>query len=282
MWALLPAFRAVAETEHLPTAARALDLVPSSLSRAIRQLEEALGAELFDHTGKSLVLNEHGRVFLAGVRAAMRLVDESVRQVSGDVLSGAATMAIADEVSSSLLGPACAALHQRYPALAVATVGVADPALDSLLLRGGADVAVVTRPIRDAELAVVELTRLRRGAYVSREKLPADNFPYVVVGTRSDPLPDGWPVARPRRIAMWTHCERIALEACLHGHVAIVATDHAAAPYASRLARLPIEDIGDQALYLAFRRPLGVHLRTETLVTAIRESVRSHVEGATP
>ena len=42
VWNWLPAFRAVAETEHLPTASEMLGLTPSALSRAIKQLEDEL------------------------------------------------------------------------------------------------------------------------------------------------------------------------------------------------------------------------------------------------
>ena len=41
IWNWLPAFRAVAETEHLPTASDLLHVTPSALSRTIRLLEQA-------------------------------------------------------------------------------------------------------------------------------------------------------------------------------------------------------------------------------------------------
>ena len=41
IWSWLPAFRAVAEAEHLPTAAHELGIVPSSLSRTVKQIEDA-------------------------------------------------------------------------------------------------------------------------------------------------------------------------------------------------------------------------------------------------
>ncbi|CAN5146019.1 hypothetical protein BH11MYX1_BH11MYX1_29080 [soil metagenome] len=106
VWMHLPAFRAVAETEHLPSAARELDLVPSSLSRSIRHLEEILEVELFDHSNKALVLNEPGRQLLASVRASMRLLDEAVRAMRGEHLAGVVTIATAEEVSASQLAPA--------------------------------------------------------------------------------------------------------------------------------------------------------------------------------
>ena len=281
-WSLLPAFRAVAETEHLPTAARELDLVPSSLSRSIRQLEEIIGVELFDHSGKSLALNDHGRTLLAAVRVAMRHVDEAVRSTSGQELEGNVVLAIVDQLPSSLVGQACTVLRREHPELAVSTLGVAEGEVDSLLLRGVADVAVVTCAERDGELSVVELSALRRGAYVSRKHRHDHERPFVALGSRHAPVPDGWPLGRPRRIAMWAHCERIAIEMCLQGGVAVVATEHAVAMHVDRLERLPITGIADQQLFLAFRRPLGVHARTEAVVTTIVATLReSHGQRVT-
>ena len=42
LWSWLPGFRAVAETQHLPTASKQLHVGASALSRTIRLLEEAL------------------------------------------------------------------------------------------------------------------------------------------------------------------------------------------------------------------------------------------------
>ena len=72
LWDWLPAFRAVAETQHLPTAARAMGVSPSALSRAVGLLEDAVGHPLFERVGRRIVLNEQGARFLGAVRDAMR------------------------------------------------------------------------------------------------------------------------------------------------------------------------------------------------------------------
>ncbi|CAN5710251.1 hypothetical protein BH11MYX2_BH11MYX2_00350 [soil metagenome] len=273
VWMHLPVFRAVAETEHLPTAARELDLVPSSLSRSIRQLEEILGTEVFDHSNKALVLNEQGKQLLASVRAAMRLIDDGVLAVRGDALAGVVTVAIPPQVSSSLLGPACAALYQRHPELGVSTIGILDHAIDSVLLRGGADVAIVTRPERDPSLSITELASLPRAAYVSRTGEIASDPPFVVVGTRAETVADGWPVHRTRTIAMWAHCERVAIEMCLSGALAFVAVARTVDVYRALLHTLPIDDIAALPLYMVSRRPIGAHPRTESVMAALCESL---------
>jgi DNA-binding transcriptional LysR family regulator len=87
-WGWLPAFRAVAETEHLPEAARVLRVAPSALSRSIRLLEDAVGRPLFDRGGGRLRLNDEGRALLAAVRDAMRLVHSGVTAMDGAEFAG--------------------------------------------------------------------------------------------------------------------------------------------------------------------------------------------------
>jgi len=57
-------FHAVAESGSISRVAEQYNISPAALSRSINQLERELGAELFDHEGRSIVLNENGRIFL--------------------------------------------------------------------------------------------------------------------------------------------------------------------------------------------------------------------------
>ena len=67
IWNWLPAFRAVAESQHLPTASKILNVTPGALSRSIRQLEDAVGHELFSRVGRNLVLNTDGARLLVAI-----------------------------------------------------------------------------------------------------------------------------------------------------------------------------------------------------------------------
>ena len=87
-WNWLPAFRAVAETSHLPSASEEFGVSASALSRAIHLLEKNLGIELFQRQGRGLQLNEAGEQFLAVVRDAMRLVDDGLSTIGALDRSG--------------------------------------------------------------------------------------------------------------------------------------------------------------------------------------------------
>ena len=57
-------FQEVAQVGHLTRAAERLNLSQSALSTQIRQLEARLGHDLFERTGRSLVLTEAGKIAL--------------------------------------------------------------------------------------------------------------------------------------------------------------------------------------------------------------------------
>lgn len=78
LWGDLPAFRVVAETQHLPTAAEILGISPPALSKRIAKLESRLGQALFLRSGRRLTLNCFGESFLIEVRNAMRHVDDGI------------------------------------------------------------------------------------------------------------------------------------------------------------------------------------------------------------
>ena len=277
LWSWLPAFRAVAETEHLPSAAKALDVVPSSLSRSIKLLEESVGAALFDHGGKALVLNEAGRRMLDAVRESMRLIDDAVHFARGDEMHGMVSVAVTCDVAPSVLAEACAALHRQHPGLEVAMRIVSDDEGSGLLLRGELDVAVVARLPSDHRVAVTELVTWQRSAYVRREAAAAlrdgERARCIVIGSRHHPLDDGWPGDVPRQIMMWAADERVAPDLCVSTGLVMVAADRAVPPYSDRLAKLPGLRIRPQTLYAAHRSALGTHPRTDALVSALRASL---------
>jgi DNA-binding transcriptional LysR family regulator len=102
LWSWLPAFRAVAETEHLPRAASLLGTSPPALSRTLKLLEKSIGAVLFDKAGTRLVLNARGRRLLVHVREAMRIVDEGL----GDRAERLVRVAVPDGLAAAVLGDA--------------------------------------------------------------------------------------------------------------------------------------------------------------------------------
>src|SRR2546423_13968187 len=83
LWNWLPGFRAVAEHESVNEAAAALHVSASALSRTVKLLESALGADLFVRRGPGLELTQLGTELLAITRDVMRQVDDCISRDEG-------------------------------------------------------------------------------------------------------------------------------------------------------------------------------------------------------
>lgn len=90
-------FLAAAREENLTRAASVLHISQPALSYQIAELEQELGKPLFHRQGKTIALNDDGRLFLSRAQEILALADRTVAEmqedestVSGDIRIGAA------------------------------------------------------------------------------------------------------------------------------------------------------------------------------------------------
>src|SRR5438105_13378578 len=82
-------FVAVAEAENvLRAATQKLHVSQPAVSRQIRDLEDELGVQLFERTGKSVQLPVAGSLFLKAARAVLDRADQAVRNVRAFAQAG--------------------------------------------------------------------------------------------------------------------------------------------------------------------------------------------------
>ena len=79
----LTKFLAIARFENLQNAAAELDTTPSALSKSLKRLEASLNTLLFDRVGKTLRLNDQGRL-LQPKAAQMIALADNTRQALGN------------------------------------------------------------------------------------------------------------------------------------------------------------------------------------------------------
>ena len=80
-------FILTAQLQNMSKAARVLHITQPTLSKSISNLERELGAQLFDRTGKKLVLNEKGRRFLEGAIVSVQELDNATAAAQDELLN---------------------------------------------------------------------------------------------------------------------------------------------------------------------------------------------------
>ncbi|WP_175822387.1 LysR family transcriptional regulator [Burkholderia sp. BCC0419] len=113
----LRCFLAVAEELHFARAAEKLHIEQSPLSRAIKELEEDLGVQLFVRTTRSTRLTRAGKLFLEHVPrifAALQQARDSVRAAANGY-HGQLRIALSDGITPSRLSALLALCRQEEP-----------------------------------------------------------------------------------------------------------------------------------------------------------------------
>lgn len=276
LWTWLPAFRAVGETQHLPTASEQLRVSASSLSRAIKQLEEDLGCELFVRSSRGLELTDAGERLLSAVRRGMRAIDDGVAAVETGEFGRQITIATSTPFARELVLPAVRLVRQLT--LAPRIESVEPDRVAAMIESGAVDLVVMTYPPSSEELRSEPLMDVAQGVYCGpshplwdTEGLTLEQLlSYPFVGPPPG-IDDGWPPEHPRQIGLTIAQLALAIDACAEGDVLGVFPDVAVrrAVAEARLQRLPV-DLGYSATVYVLRRAGPLPAPVALLVDAIR------------
>ena len=160
---------AIARKGSFAAAAQHLGLTQAAVSLQIKGLEEELGVELFDRSGRRPRLNAAGRVALEQAEEILALYDElKVRLSPEGGLPGSLVLGV---IPSALTGPvprALAALKNRYPQIQVR-------------IRSGISDALAPR-VEDGELDAAFISEPPYAIPSHCEWRPYDEEPFYVVG----------------------------------------------------------------------------------------------------
>ena len=148
LWDWLPAFRAVAETQHLPTAAKAMGVSPSSLSRAVGLLEDAIGHPLFERVGRRIVLNDSGSQLLGAVRDAMRGIYTAIEFIDDALFVGPCRISVPIPWLRIVIPRAVERLAEEHPQLKLEAISLAPSDIVRALQQGNIDVALAESAVR--------------------------------------------------------------------------------------------------------------------------------------
>jgi DNA-binding transcriptional LysR family regulator len=286
IWNWLPAFRAVAETQHLPTASARLHVTASALSRTIALIEDRVGQPLFTRSGRSILLNQAGVMLLEAVKRAERMVDEGLGNLSGDPMAGPVYLSTLGVFSNHYVLPVLLDLKKHHPALVPVLSVLRASEANEALSRGQIDLAFYYDAVQRDGLVITEIGEASNSVYCGRghplfddpkpakKQILAHEFAVPKIGDRGLPM-DTWPVDLARKIGIRIEMLWTSLEVCLSGQFLSSLPDVIAHPHVQSgdLRRLSAITVPGVALYAATRENESPDGRAGRILTRVRDNI---------
>lgn len=142
----LRCFVAVVENRGFRSAAQALHIAQSALSRRISRLEQELGQVLLERSRRGVRPTPHGELLLEGARRILAALDDMVARVSDNRITRL-RLGCAATAAGSFLANFLATWIPRHPDVRVIMIEDGAQALRHRLAQGDCDLAIVARPI---------------------------------------------------------------------------------------------------------------------------------------
>jgi len=172
-------FEALARLGHFGRAAEVCSISQPALSMQIKELEEALGTELFERSARQVRLSNFGEAFALRVRDILRSVDDlgELARAARERLVGRLRIGVIPTIAPYLLPTIIGNLTRSNADLDIHVRETLTPRLIRELAEGRLDTAIVALPVSEPSLTEVSLF--------------SENFVLVRPGEDSDkPVPD--------------------------------------------------------------------------------------------
>jgi LysR family cyn operon transcriptional activator len=170
-------FLAAADGLHFGRAARRLHISQPTVSQQIRELEEELGAELFERRGRGVRLTPAGELFrtyasraIEDVAAGERALDALAKHEVGEL-----RLAYLPSMTAGVVVPAVASVLRKHPGVKVVAYEGVSRRVERLVTEGKADVGLGLLPARSPGLDPEPLLEGRLALVVpARHRLAAE------------------------------------------------------------------------------------------------------------
>lgn len=288
VWDWLPVFRIVAETEHLPTAAERLHRTRAAISRTINVLEDRLDKQLFNRSGRSLVLNESGEQLLEHLRDGMSDVETGLRAALETPYSGSIRLSSVGVLTNYFAVPVMLELKDEYPDLEPVLRNLRPTEAAEALLQGELDVAFFYESMTFEGLYIDRLGTTTSSIYCGRghplferesvelDELLEHDFSVPGLGDTGKVM-DDWPADRPREIGMRIMLLESNIRVCRSGQFLTVLPDIAALEWVQRseIRRFDHDLLPPTPLYAARRETQDAFGRASTVVEVMRDRIEA-------
>ncbi|APG87536.1 HTH-type transcriptional activator aaeR (plasmid) [Sinorhizobium americanum CCGM7] len=171
-------FVRVAERGSLSAVARELGVGQSTISRHLRELEEAVGVPLLSRTTRRVTLTDEGNRYHAKSVQILRLMEQAGDEARGTRSAPTGTIRISCTAAFGVLhiSRLIFAFQDRYPDIGI-DLSLTDERID--LVREGVDIAVRLSPLTDSSMKLRALGRSRRLLVAAPSYIAARGRPAV-------------------------------------------------------------------------------------------------------
>jgi len=171
-------FVRVAERGSLSAVARELGVGQSTVTRHLRELEEAVGVPLLSRTTRRVTMTDEGSRYYANSVQILRLVEQAGDEARGTRGASAGTIRISCTAAFGVLHASrlIFAFQDRHPDIAV-DLSLTDERVD--LVREGVDIALRLGPLTDSSMKLRVLGQSRRLLVAAPDYLAARGTPSV-------------------------------------------------------------------------------------------------------
>ncbi|WP_020203357.1 transcriptional regulator CynR [Cupriavidus sp. WS] len=147
-------FLAVAECGNFTRAAEALHVSQPTLSQQIRQLEDTLGVQLFDRSGRSVRTTDAGQAYLLYARRALQDLEAGKRAVHDvqELTRGSLRLAMTPTFTPYLVGPLVMDFNERYPGIVLSVLEMPQAQIEQMLLQDSLDMGIAFKDVRLADI----------------------------------------------------------------------------------------------------------------------------------
>ena len=139
---------------NMTKVAKKMYISQPSISQSIHELEEEVGAKLFDRIGKKLYLTNEGSLFLNYTRRILNLYEEGINALSeyNNNSKGKITIGASTTIGIYILPEIIKAFSEKYPDIEISIIIENTANIKSLILENKVDFAYVEGEIKSEEI----------------------------------------------------------------------------------------------------------------------------------
>jgi LysR family transcriptional regulator, cyn operon transcriptional activator len=127
--------KAVVDHGSFTRAAQALHVSQPALSQQVKELEERVGAQLLDRSGRKIRVTDLGAIYLQHAGRALEELEQASRAVRDveDLSTGLLRLGVTLSVATYLIGPLLQCFRKRYPGIVLTIRVLPQESIEPLL-----------------------------------------------------------------------------------------------------------------------------------------------------